>query len=107
VTVSVEVANTGSRAGEEVVQLYVKTPSAGAPFHSLEGFQRVSLGPRERKQVQFTLSPRQFSSVTAEGRRVIEPGVFELSVGGKQPGAGVSGILTGKFQITGAAKELE
>jgi beta-glucosidase len=107
VTVSVEVANTGSRAGEEVVQLYVKTPSEGAPLHSLEGFQRVSLGPKERKQVQFTLSPRQLSSVTAEGRRVIEPGVFELSVGGKQPGAGVTGVLTGKLTIVGAAKELE
>jgi beta-glucosidase len=107
VTVSVEVANMGSRAGEEVVQLYVKTPSKGAPLHSLEGFQRVSLGPKERKQVQFTLSPRQLSSVTAQGRRVIEPGVFELSVGGKQPGAGVTGVLTGKLQLTGAAKDLE
>jgi beta-glucosidase len=57
--------------------------------------------------VQFTLSPRQLSSVTAEGRRVIEPGVFELSVGGKQPGAGVTGVLTGKLTIVGAAKELE
>jgi beta-glucosidase len=107
VTVSVEVANTGSRAGEEVVQLYVKTPSKGAPLHSLEGFQRVSLAPKERKQVQFTLSPRQLSSVTAEGRRVIEPGVFELSVGGKQPGAGLTGVLTGKLTMVGAAKELE
>jgi len=54
VPVAVDLENTGSRAGEEVVQLYIKTPN-GAPLRSLEGFQRVSLAPKERMTVHFTL----------------------------------------------------
>ncbi len=112
VRVAVEVRNTGKRAGEEVVQLYVKTPgpAGAAPLHSLEGFQRVALGPGEKRTVQFVLAPRQFSQVSGAGKRVVEPGVFEIAVGGKQPGgldAPTTGVVTGTLHMGGQAKDVD
>jgi beta-glucosidase len=110
VSVSVEVENAGAREGEEVVQLYVTDVSASVPvpIRALAGFRRVALQPGERRRVTFTLAPRQLSLVDAEGRRVVEPGVFELSVGGKQPGfrgaadAATTEVVTARVQVTGA-----
>ncbi|HJT89401.1 MAG TPA: glycoside hydrolase family 3 C-terminal domain-containing protein [Bryobacteraceae bacterium] len=102
----VEVENTGTREGEEVVELYVKSPAGGAPIRSLEAFQRVALRSGERKTVKFTLGPRQLSTVDAAGRRLVEPGTFEISVGGGQPGPGVTGTLSGKLEVEGSQKEL-
>ncbi len=101
VHVSVEVENTGKLAGEEVVQIYLKAvgTSQPGPIHSLAGFQRIFLRPRERKTVQFSLQPRQFSRVTVDGRRVQEPGTFAVFAGGNQPGKGTSGIMTGMILI--------
>jgi beta-glucosidase len=107
VRVSVEVENTGARAGEEVVQLYVTDVEASVPVpvRSLQGFTRVSLSPGERRRVSFTLTPRQFSLIDAAGRRVVEPGVFEVAVGGKQPGfsgvadAATTGVVVGRFSV--------
>jgi beta-glucosidase len=62
VTVSVDVKNTGSRAGADVVQVYVADPSsAGEPPHQLRGFSKVTLQPGETKRVSITLDPRAFS----------------------------------------------
>jgi beta-glucosidase len=114
VAVSVEVENTGSRAGEEVVQVYVKPPGpegAPGPIRSLEGFERVALRAGERKTVRFTLTPRQLSRVTAEGRRVVEPGVVQIAVGGKQPGlqgpadAATTGVVLGSVRLQGPPKQ--
>jgi beta-glucosidase len=102
VPIGVDVENSGSVAGEEVVELYVKSPQAES-IRSLEGFTRVSLRPKERRTVQFTLQPTQVSHVTAKGKRRVEPGTLEISVGGKQAGPGVA---TGTVQITGTAKQL-
>lgn len=115
VAVSVEVQNTGQTAGEEVVQLYVNRIGAAvpAPVRSLEGFSRVSLRPGEARVVNFTLAPRQLSTVEADGRRLAEPGTFVISAGGAQPGfAGplspsTTGVVTGSLRITGAAKAVE
>jgi beta-glucosidase len=107
IQVAVEVQNTGKTAGEDVVQLYLKSPSTGAPIHSLEGFQRVRLRAGERKTVQFVLNARNVSHVTPDGRRLVEPGEFELWVGGQQPGPGVSGLATGKLQIVGTSRQLD
>ena len=107
VKVSVEVENTGKAPGEEVVQLYVKSSSKDAPLHSLAGFQRVSLRAKERKTVQFVLDPRSASYVTPDGRRLVEPGEVVVSVGGQQPGPGVSELAIGRIQIVGTAKEVE
>ncbi|UCF38635.1 MAG: glycoside hydrolase family 3 C-terminal domain-containing protein [Acidobacteriota bacterium] len=88
ITVSVEVSNSGSRAGDEVVQLYVSDREASfpVPIRTLEGFKRIHLAAGEKKTVAFALSPSQFALVNAEGKQVIESGEFEISVGGKQPG---------------------
>jgi beta-glucosidase len=106
----VEVENTGTRPGEEVVQLYMKAVdrSGPVPLHSLGGFERVVLRARERKTVQFVLSPRQFSAIQADGRRMVEPGAFEISVGGKQPGPldAAASMVRGSVRIGGPAKEL-
>jgi beta-glucosidase len=82
-TVSVEVANTGARAGDEVVQLYVRdvVSSVTRPVKELRGFQRVSLEPGAKKTVTFTVGPLHLSLIDAHMKRVVEPGRFELLVG--------------------------
>ena len=108
VTVSVRVKNVGERAGDEVVQLYVTDLDASCrvPVRSLQGFKRVHLKPGEQKTVTFTLTPRQYALVDEQGRRVVEPGKFEVSVGGSQPGYDdliddTTAVLTGTFVIKG------
>jgi beta-glucosidase len=111
VKVGVEVQNTGTRAGEEVVQLYLKAAdgSGPGPVRWLAGFERVALRAGETRTVEFQLSARHFSAVRADGRRTVEPGTFEISVGGKQPGgleAATTKVVTGTVQIGGGAVEL-
>jgi beta-glucosidase len=86
-TISVDVENTGERAGDEVVQLYVSDVAASVPvpIRQLQGFKRVHLAPGEKKTVSFALTPCQFSLIDAKDRRVIEPGEFQIAVGGRQP----------------------
>jgi beta-glucosidase len=107
VKLAVEVENSGKMAGEEVVELYVKTPLKDGPIRALKAFQRISLHPGERQAVQFTLTSRQLASVRANGQRIVDPGIFEISVGGRQPGPGVRGVLTGNVRITGTAKPID
>lgn len=89
ITVTVDVENTGSRAGDEVVQLYVRDLDASIPVarHCLAGFKRIALEPGETGQVEFQLEPGQFTLVNSVGERVYEAGAFALFVGGGQPGA--------------------
>jgi len=88
-TVRTVVTNSGARAGDDVVQLYVTPPGFdGAPRTALRGFARVSLKPGEGKEVAFTLSPRDLSFVTRDGVRALIPGDYQLSIGGGQPGTG-------------------
>ena len=76
VTVEVDVANVGERAGDEVVQLYVRDEEAtvARPVRELCGFRRIHLAPGERRTVAFTLDAEQFAYTGADMRRVIEPG---------------------------------
>jgi beta-glucosidase len=62
-TAHATVTNTGSRAGEEIVQLYIqlKGTSVAEPVRMLKGFQRVTLAPGEAKQVKFELKPEEFA----------------------------------------------
>jgi len=114
IEVSVNVTNTGTRSGEEVVQLYVTELQASAPvpIRSLQGFRRVQLKAGETKLVSFTLTPRQISLIDAEAKRVVEPGTVGISVGGKQPGfkgtadTRTSGVVTGQFKVTGSKVQL-
>lgn len=111
VAVSVNVENSGDRDGDEVVQLYLTAarPPMGAPIRSLAAFERVTLHPQERRIVQFAITPRQFARFD-HGGYVVEPGTFEISLGGKQPGfkgpldAATTGVVTGTVRIEGAAR---
>jgi beta-glucosidase len=111
VPISVEVANSGTRAGDEVVQVYVTDVAASVPvpIRALAGFNRIRLAAGERRRVAFTLAPRALSLIDAAGARVIEPGAFAISVGGKQPGfhgvadAATTGVVSDTLVIAGPA----
>jgi beta-glucosidase len=81
--VLVDVTNTGSRAGDEVPQLYVRQELASVtrPVEQLRGFQRITLAPGETRTVTFTVGPDDLSLLNADMRKVVEPGVFDLMVG--------------------------
>ncbi len=81
--VSVDVENTGRRAGDEIVQVYVTDVVTSATWvnKALKGFARVHLEPGEKKTVQVRLPWEAFQIVDAEGRSVVEPGEFEVLVG--------------------------
>ncbi|MBN1564848.1 MAG: glycoside hydrolase family 3 C-terminal domain-containing protein [Anaerolineae bacterium] len=108
VAVSVTVQNVGERAGDEVVQLYVRDVAASdlVPVRQLAGFARIHLAPGAAQMVNFTLAPEQFSLVTASGQRQIEPGVFEIAVGSGQPGY-TEGVLVTQIELGGETLLLE
>jgi beta-glucosidase len=114
IKVNVDVTNAGDRAGDEVVQLYVTDVNASVPvpIRSLAGIKRVSLKPGEKQSVSFVLAPGQMTVIDDKGKRVIEPGEFLVSVGGKQPGftgradAKTTGAVSGKFVVTGKVTEI-
>ena len=87
VKVSVDITNSGKMDGEEVVQLYItdKEASAPVPLRSLAGIKRVFLKVGETKNVEFTLTPGDFSIIDNSLKRVVEPGKFLISAGGIQP----------------------
>ena len=92
IRVTTTLRNTGSRAGDEVAQLYLDFPDQpGTPNIALRGFQRVHLQPGEARQLTFDLSPRDLSAVTPDGQRLVMPGAYRVFVGSGQPGTGVPG----------------
>ncbi|MFC4213088.1 glycoside hydrolase family 3 C-terminal domain-containing protein [Pedobacter lithocola] len=88
VNLSVEVKNNGNLEGDEVVQVYLKhlDSKVPAPLISLKAFKKVHLGKGEKKTVIFKLKPSDFSVIMENGDAVINPGKFEIAVGGGQPG---------------------
>ena len=98
-----------------MVQLYStdRQASAQVPIRKLVGFHRVPLKAGESRNLSFTIDARELSLITDDSRRVIEPGIFDLSVGGKQPGftgtadSRTTKVLTGQFTVTGNSVELE
>ena len=102
--VDAEVRNAGATAGDEVAQVYLGFPQApGAPIRALRGFTRVHLAPGESRTVHFDLDPRDLSSVTEAGERIVAPGAYTLTVGGGQPGTGAPGV-SARFTVTGVSK---
>ena len=81
--VSVDVTNTGDRAGDEVVQLYIRdvVSSVTRPTKELRAFERVTLPPGQHKTVTFTLGPAELSLIDRRMQRVVEPGRFEVMAG--------------------------
>jgi beta-glucosidase len=82
-TVSADLENTGARAGDEVVQLYIRdvVASVTRPLKELKGFQKISLKPGEKRRVQFTLASEQLGFYDREMRFIVEPGEFQVFVG--------------------------
>ena len=78
------VTNGGSRAGAEVVQLYVRDDVASVtrPVMELRGFRKVMLRPGESQYVSFRLGTEELAMWDLEMRRVVEPGTFTVFVGG-------------------------
>jgi beta-glucosidase len=99
VKADVTVTNTGNRAGDEAVQVYLKFPGAkGAPIVALRGFQRIHLEPGASQKVHFELKDRDLGMVTEEGDPIVPQGDYTISIGGGQPDMGAPGV-GGRFHI--------
>ncbi|HSD45420.1 MAG TPA: glycoside hydrolase family 3 N-terminal domain-containing protein [Pyrinomonadaceae bacterium] len=81
--VSVTVTNTGKRAGDEIVQLYIRdlVSSVTRPIMELKDFKRIALAPGESKSVEFVITPDKLSFLDLNMKTVVEPGVFDIMVG--------------------------
>lgn len=87
-TVSVEVENIGTRAGDEVAQLYLRdlASSVTRPVRELKGFERITLRPGEKRLLRFILRPEHLGFYDRSMRFIVEPGMFRLYVGGSSEG---------------------
>lgn len=83
ITVYCTVKNTGSRVGDEVVQLYIRDEwaSVSRPVTELKGFQRISLRPGEAKEISFQLTPALLGMYNVQMEFVTEPGTFRIMIG--------------------------
>jgi beta-glucosidase len=99
VRIACSVRNTGARAGEEVVQLYLRDPVASVtrPVQELKGFARVSLEPDARQRVTFELEPALMAFYDLDMRLVVEPGEIEVMLGASSTDV----RLRGAFRISG------
>ncbi|BDI32032.1 glycoside hydrolase family 3 [Capsulimonas corticalis] len=95
-TVSVTVTNTGERDGDEVVQLYLRdvVASVTTPVRLLKAFERIHLKAGEQMRLSFSLGHRELSLIDRNLNRVVEPGAFEVYVGGSS-----DATLTAEFRI--------
>lgn len=96
VRVSVEIENTGKRAGDEVVQLYFQdlTATVTRPVKELRGFQRVTLNAGQKRRVEFMLTPKELAFLDRNFKPVVEPGEFRVVVGTSSDGG-----LTDTFTV--------
>jgi beta-glucosidase len=81
--IAIDVTNIGARAGDEVVQLYVRDLVAGVtrPVKQLVGFVRLPIAPQQTRRVRFTVDPTQLAFFDRALRLTLEPGEFEVMVG--------------------------
>jgi beta-glucosidase len=98
IVASVDVKNTGSKAGDDVVQLYIHDPvaSISQPVRRLRGFQRVTLDPGETKTVTFRLDASDVGFYDDSGRLVVEPGQIDVYAGDSS-----TADMTASFQVSG------
>jgi beta-glucosidase len=114
VTFGINVKNTGGMDSFETVQLYLRDVEAGVdvPKWQLRGVRKVFLKCHEQTEVSFTLNARAMALINDAGKAVLEPGLFEVFIGGSQPDSR-SEKLTGTkvskadFEVTGMALELK
>jgi beta-glucosidase len=105
VEIALDLANTGERDGEEVVQLYLRdvVASLTRPVKQLAGFARLPLRAGESRRVVFALDPGQLAFYDARMRLTVEPGEIEVMVGASSEDI----RSAGRFEIQGKARELE
>jgi beta-glucosidase len=105
VTLSVDVKNSGSKAGDEVVQVYLTHLGVpGAPLRVLKGFKRIHLEAGQKQTVQFTLVDRDLSTVDEAGKRLVVPGKVQVWIGGGQPiGRNKAAGIATEFNLDTAA----
>jgi beta-glucosidase len=98
IVVTVDVTNSGARAGTEVAQLYLRDDAATVtrPVRELRGFRRVTLAPGETRTLSFVLRPDDLALYDRAMRRVVEPGTFTVWAGGSSDAP-----LEGHFRVTG------
>ena len=113
IKVKAKVKNIGSFESDEVAELYLKDIEASVrvPRWQLTGIHRVHLKPQEEAEICFTITPRQMALIDEEGKCMLEPGKFEIFVGGSQPDSR-SLYLTGTpaasafFDVEGKATQM-
>lgn len=105
VEISVDVKNTESYTGDEVVQLYVNDVQSEMtrPVKELKSFKRVTLKPGQKKTVTFILSIAQLGFYNKDMKYVVEPGTIKVMLGSSSEDI----RLTGEFEITGEVTEIE
>lgn len=96
VTVTMNIRNTGTRAGEEVVQLYTRDVVSSVTTYekNLRGFERVQLQPGEMKSLSFTLTPDDLSLWNRSMKFVVEPGKFRVMIGSSSEDIRLNGEFT-------------
>ena len=96
VTVRCKVTNTGKRAGDEVVQLYVRDILSSVTTYekNLVGFDRIHLNPGETKELTFTIEPRDLQLLNSDNHWVVEPGDFKVMVGAASDDIRLEGEFT-------------
>jgi beta-glucosidase len=104
ITLSLDLTNTGSRRGDEVVQLYTRDPQASVtrPVKELKGFKRITLEPGQTKKVTFILSTHQLGFYDREMNYVLEPGVIQVMIGSSSDDI----HLTGEFSVIGSVTDI-
>jgi len=99
VNISVDLENTGGRDGEEVVQVYVSNKTTDtAPITALKSIKRVMLKKGEQRTVSIGLKAEDFAVVNNHGERVINPGKYEIVVGGNSANTGKQSVVV---ELTG------
>ncbi|WP_187640082.1 glycoside hydrolase family 3 N-terminal domain-containing protein [Bosea sp. F3-2] len=95
VEVAVDVTNTGTRDGQEVVQLYIRQPvaSLSRPLRELKGFEKVMIRAGETKTVRFKLEASRLGAHDEQGRYVVDPGEVEIYIGGSSRAAAKAQVM--------------
>nr|MBA2621836.1 beta-glucosidase BglX [Acidobacteriota bacterium] len=98
VRISVDVENTGRRAGDEVAQLYIRdvASSVTRPVKELKGFQKITLQAGEKRTLTFTIKPEHLGFLDKNMRFTVEPGAFQIFVGASSEDANA---LKGEFTV--------
>ena len=96
ILVSIDITNTGEREGDEIVQLYIHdlVSTVTRPLMELKDFKRIKLAKGQMKTINFTITPDKLQFFNIDMKRVIEPGTFEVMVGGSS-----QQYLSEKFEV--------